>query len=89
MTTILFADSMDFVKMKCVDFLHCECFTYFRLWRLSDRTLQIQVDINIYSHTQHFALQSYITWWLVLAMNVGHNQAIMQELENAYRTSVP
>jgi len=90
MTIILIADIMNFVKMKCADFWRCLCcLTYFRVWRTSDCTLQIQVYINIHSPTQHIALQSYITWWLVLAMNVGHNQTIIQEQENVYRTSVP
>jgi hypothetical protein len=46
---------------------------------------QSQVYINIHSHTQH-VLRSYITWQLVLTLNVGHHWAIIQELQNVYRT---
>jgi len=35
-----------------------------------------QVYINI--HTQQVGLQLHITWQLVLALNVGHHQAIKQ-----------
>jgi len=37
-----------------------------------------QVYINIHTHTQQVGLQLHITWQLVLALNVGHHQAIKQ-----------
>jgi hypothetical protein len=43
--------------------------------------------INILNHTQHVAVQLYFTWQVVLALNVGHHQAITQEQENAQRHS--
>jgi hypothetical protein len=36
----------------------------------------------------HFPLQSHITWRIVSALNVGHHQAVIHKLENAYRNSV-
>jgi len=46
-----------------------------------------QVHINIHTHTQQVCLQLHITWQLVLALNVGHHQAIKQEHEKVYRNS--
>jgi len=37
--------------------------------------LVYQSQVYIHCPTQNFALQSYITWQLVLALNVGHHQA--------------
>ena len=44
--------------------------------------------VNISSLTQCITSESYITWQLVSALNMGHHQAIMQEHKNIYRNSM-
>jgi hypothetical protein len=58
------------------------CFTI--LYETSTLVYQLQMYI-VFSHTQHVALQSYFTWRLVSAPNVGYQQAITQEHENTLK----
>jgi hypothetical protein len=44
--------------------------------------------VNISTHTEHFTLQSYITWRIMLALNSGSKQNIIQEHENKHRNSM-
>ena len=43
--------------------------------------------INVYNHTQHILLRSFITWEAISTLYIGHDQAIIQE--NGYTQESP
>ena len=47
----------------------------------------LTMSIDVYSHTQHTALRSFITWQLDSAPSRGHDQAIIQEHECTHKLS--
>jgi len=66
--------SIKYLELGHKNFLwHCCSVLLISLYEIS--LLVYESQVYIHYPTQHFALQSYITWQLVLALNVGRHQA--------------
>jgi hypothetical protein len=44
--------------------------------------------VDVYIHTRHTPLRSFINWELVSTSSMGHNQAIMQDNECLQKLSI-